>query len=31
MTTLPLLDVKTGTSETFAGGPSTGPQGIHTL
>jgi hypothetical protein len=31
ITTLPLLEVKTGTSETFAEGPSSGPQGIHTL
>jgi hypothetical protein len=31
ITTFPLLDVKTGTSETFTGGPSIGPQGIQTL
>jgi hypothetical protein len=31
MTTLPLVEVKTGTNVTFTGAPSSGPQGIHTL
>lgn len=31
ITTLPLLEVKTGTTDTFTGGPSSGPQGIQTL
>lgn len=31
ITTLPLVEVKTGTNVTFTGAPSSGPQGIHTL